>query len=287
MCVICVKPVGVEVPSGDRMEEMFSSNKDGAGFMFVRDNQVHIRKGFMKLKSLKKALDADEITADDLLVLHFRIATAGSVAPRNCHPFPISNDISDLRSQRLSTDIAMAHNGILSYPADTKHDLSDTMSFIKDVLAEPSVRTNLFDSSVSYLVEGSIGASKMVFVNGMGDFLLLGTWYEDTPKDGCFYSNTFFKRTISYFRGSAKDDDTRFHVDYSKYEIKNDQYDTQRSSSASESTQKFAEGQAVNLTVIDYDASNCPDCRYPIASYQQLACSKCGVVFYREHDMVH
>jgi hypothetical protein len=206
MCVVLVKPSGVGLPDNNRLRDMFESNDDGAGFMFIRDKKVVIKKGFMKFKALKRAIREAEIDDQDCVVIHFRIATSGSVSPGNCHPFPVSDSVKDLKKLSLETDIAIAHNGVLKYPNDKKLDLSDTASFVKDIMAGSRIKKNLFDPSVFSLLEMSIGTSKIVILDGKkNQFSLLGDWFEDpTTKDGCYYSNLYFTwRNRSTYHGGA------------------------------------------------------------------------------------
>lgn len=193
MCVICVKPAGEDFPSDFKIAQMFASNDDGAGFMFVRNNRVEIRKGFMKFKHFKKWMKKEELTKEDIVVMHFRIGTTGSTSPQNTHPFPVSDKLEDLRARSVSTDIGIAHNGILSYGGDKENDLSDTMAFIREVLSHKPIRESLFDLPTFTLIESAIGSSKMCFLNGQGEFVLLGDWKQDDKKeDKCFYSNLNF-----------------------------------------------------------------------------------------------
>ena len=145
MCVIAIKPKNVSMPEELRIREMFNANSDGAGFMYHRNGKVIVRKGFMKVKHFLKALDQESVTDADTVVMHFRIATAGSVSPKNCHPFPVTGELKELRGLRVETDLAMAHNGVLSFESDKKSDLSDTMTFVRDVLSDKSIRENLFE----------------------------------------------------------------------------------------------------------------------------------------------
>ena len=56
MCIICAKPAGVKFPKNEYIENMWDGNDDGAGIMWVSNNKVHIKKGFMKLKDFKRFL---------------------------------------------------------------------------------------------------------------------------------------------------------------------------------------------------------------------------------------
>ena len=61
MCIIVSKEKGVKLPTKKILENCFNRNSDGAGFMYVKNNQVMIDKGYMtfedfykRLKELKK-----------------------------------------------------------------------------------------------------------------------------------------------------------------------------------------------------------------------------------------
>jgi hypothetical protein len=197
MCVICVKPKGVEFPSDERIGQMFDANDDGSGFMYVKDGMVEIRKGFMKAKTFRKAIRREGLTKDHTVIMHFRIGTTGSNTPKNTHPFPVTDKLAELRATSITTDVGMAHNGILAYGGDKENDLSDTMAFVREVLSHPPIKNSLFDLPTFTLIESAIGSSKMVFLNGTGTFVLLGDWKEATPKDGCYYSNLNFERSYT------------------------------------------------------------------------------------------
>ena len=55
MCIIAIKDKGINLPKDEILETMFRHNSDGAGFMYAKDGQVHIKKGFMTYKAFKKA----------------------------------------------------------------------------------------------------------------------------------------------------------------------------------------------------------------------------------------
>ena len=56
MCIIAIKEKGVAMPDLETLNNMWNNNPDGAGYMFPFDGKVHIRKGFMSLKSSLKTL---------------------------------------------------------------------------------------------------------------------------------------------------------------------------------------------------------------------------------------
>lgn len=273
MCVIAVKPIGVEMPSETKMRQMFEANSDGAGFMFVRNGKVIIRKGFMKFKHFRKAVEQETLTNDDLVVMHFRIATAGSVSRGNCHPFPVTDNIRHLKSERIETDLAIAHNGILSYAADKKNDLSDTMTFVREILADPFIRSNIFESAIFSLIEQAIGSNKIVIVGADKKFSLLGFWQEDTDKDGIFYSNLGFKARVFY--SSSNNDYWSNNRSRSSGGVQYSNWDKE---------DEFAEKESSAIVSLHPNRNSCPNCHYPIASKIQLCCTKCGIIFDRDNE---
>lgn len=72
-------------------------------------------------------INFDALT-DHACVFHFRFATHGSTSPGNCHPFPVEGN---LKRQKVRTDVAVAHNGIIRDILIAKKDYSDTMSYIE------------------------------------------------------------------------------------------------------------------------------------------------------------
>jgi predicted RNA-binding Zn-ribbon protein involved in translation (DUF1610 family) len=201
MCVIAIKPEGVDLPTEEHLKEMFDANKDGAGFMYVRDKHVKIRKGFMTLENLVNGLKASNLTKEDVVVYHFRISTSGGISPATTHPFPLTDDYRVMKGLSVDTEVGIAHNGIIS--TFGKGDVSDTMAFIKEILATDVVKKNLFDGGVISLIEMALGSfNKMIFLHKDKTFALLGDWFK---KNGMMYSNMIWEaRTTSNWYESWK-----------------------------------------------------------------------------------
>ena len=89
MCIICVSPARTHQPSISQIKTMFLNNPHGAGYMFAREGCVHIHKGFMDIDSFLSAVKAENFTAKDSVVYHFRISTQAGVNPEMTHPFPL------------------------------------------------------------------------------------------------------------------------------------------------------------------------------------------------------
>ena len=106
MCIIVIKEKGVDLPKDYIFKNCFENNDDGAGFMYNKDGEVIIQKGYMSYKAFKKALDKALKKIDDVkntaMVFHFRISTQGGTNPQNCHPFPLSSDENDLQATYIN-----------------------------------------------------------------------------------------------------------------------------------------------------------------------------------------
>lgn len=100
MCIIAVKKAGIAMPDSKVLDEMSWNNNDGAGFMYLHEGMVHIRKGYMKFLDFSNAIkdiDNDIGLKDRPVIMHFRIGTHGKNVPENTHPFPVSRTCTHYR----------------------------------------------------------------------------------------------------------------------------------------------------------------------------------------------
>lgn len=202
MCIILYKPVGKDLPNESILEKCFKTNPDGAGYMIPINNKVIIRKGFMTFESLIEDLDYifNEYKIDIVktpIVIHFRITTQGGVKKELCHPFPICDNYDKMRKQVCTSDIALAHNGIIHLTSVPMYyvggksktpDYNDTMTFIKDY-ARLIIDNDLFfgkNKNKVQLMENLIDGSRLAIMNKNGYVKLIGNFIE---KDGIYYSN--------------------------------------------------------------------------------------------------
>lgn len=231
MCVIAIKPKGVDMIDDQTIKDMWDTNSDGAGFMYLnKDNDVIINKGYMVyeefLKNVKEIDDVDDIK-ETPLILHFRITTHGGTSPENTHPFPVSTQVDHLKALDVKAHLAMAHNGVIS-SVNTADDLSDTQIFIKDIIAPLSRFGGTFLDDYKNLIEYGIGKSKLVFLDNKGTITKFGEWKE---QDGVFYSNlnhdysnykistgSYYNYDYSYGK-SYKDNTYSYFYDHGKFYI--------------------------------------------------------------------
>ena len=189
MCVIAVKPKGIAFPEEKYLKNCFANNPDGAGFMTVANKKVVIRKGLMTYKAFKKALnESRRVTGDDApYVMHFRIATQGFT--KSCtHPFPLTDDMEEMKKLKTVCDVGVAHNGIISLTSDGNRMYSDTMLFIADYLSLIADSPKWWgNKNKKRLVENLIDGSRLAILDKSGHIELMGLgWHEE---GGISYSN--------------------------------------------------------------------------------------------------
>ncbi|MBR1526823.1 MAG: class II glutamine amidotransferase [Prevotella sp.] len=176
MCVICYIPKGVETPSREIVTAMHRANSHGMGMCTPSDKY----KG-MSFDTLYRHLRKRSI--DEPCLLHFRLATHGSIKNANCHPF-----------YDAITDTYFMHNGILDI--EPKGDMTDSETAFRDILV-PEIKASGLDSDeLAYAVNYIIGYSKFAFMQGdkvrlFGDFL---------KRYGVYYSNLRFSYYMRPYR---------------------------------------------------------------------------------------
>jgi len=224
MCIVTIKPIGIDLPKIDILENCFVNNPDGCGYMFVRNGKVKIRKGFLEFKEFYSDYQKQKLNKNDLIVFHFRIATSGDIDKFNTHPFPISNDVNELIKTENDCEIAIAHNGILSSKGSTidKYKISDTMDFILEILSDKNIYENIESKSILALIENRIVGSRIVVLKKDRTFLLLGNGWKE--KDGLIHSNDGWKRKKVFNLSDSKTQYPIYSYDDLSYDDPSDDY---------------------------------------------------------------
>lgn len=164
MCVIIIKPRGVQMPPRELLRQAAKRNHDWCGYV-TASGQYYRTLSFARFVTSFYG----HVTQDDAAIIHFRLATHGSVATHNCHPF-------------FRHGIYFAHNGVLPYtPA---RDITDSQ-FVFDTILSPYIEANGYDSQ---FIDGVRGISRFAFMQGgeirtYGNFVRMG---------GLLLSNTYF-----------------------------------------------------------------------------------------------
>lgn len=213
MCIAIAKLEGQKFPSDAILRNCFDNNPDGAGFAYPVRNGVRIQKGYMTWDAFKAALDRlkQHVDVDNIpMLLHFRIATHGTVDGAMTHPFPINYDEGALKKTDYVSDYAVIHNGIISMCSTGYKSvgLSDTAIFIKDYLT--LIATNPkwnYSADNMNLIEKLIG-SKMAVLDKCGHISHTEGF---EVFEGNMYSNTTYKENRKTY--------TKYHsYDYDDYD---------------------------------------------------------------------
>lgn len=165
MCCILHIPSGVKTPPITTLKAIHRANPHGMGFADTDGNSVKTLDLSVFLQAVKRR------RTEAACIIHFRLATHGSISEKNCHPFHDPN-----------TDIWFAHNGVL--PIRPKNDMTDSEIFFRERflprLNEYGDTPELWD-----YVERERGSSRFVFMRG-DRVVTLGTWHNHR---GVYYSN--------------------------------------------------------------------------------------------------
>ena len=203
MCVIMVKEQNILFPEERILKNCWDNNPDMGGFMYAWNGQVHIRKGFMTFEDFKRALEETRKKTGDKIpyVLHFRISTQG-YDKSCCQPFPLSSKMHNLKKLRTSSNIGVAHNGVLSITSDGSKEYSDTMKFITDYL------TNIIrgfdwheDKRTVKLIENLIKGSRFAIMDKNGHIEMRGNGWVKDNESGCYFSNSTYSYKKYVYKG--------------------------------------------------------------------------------------
>jgi len=181
MCVIAVSQNGKKLPQ-EWLEDMWLANSDGCGIAYVKDDQIVVRKGFMKLESF---LSFYEKLPDVPHVVHFRLASTGSISKQLTHPFRI--DKADNLRIKYSAELVLFHNGtIKDYEQYAK--LAGVSSKNSDTFCLARYLAKLSYSDKIKVLRRQIG-SKFVVLSP-NSIVLLGRFF---PKNEFWFSNLIWE----------------------------------------------------------------------------------------------
>ena len=168
MCVICVKPKGVEMPSKEMLKAMYKANHDGCGFCTPT-------KSYKGLSLASFMREVKSVDINEPCIMHFRFATHGSVKRSNCHPFYDSE-----------TGTWFAHNGVLDVMPDK--DMTDSETAFRKYFVPYIKRYGLDSDRTRYVIDQVRAYSRFAFLQGE-DIRLFGDYQQI---EGCMYSNLRF-----------------------------------------------------------------------------------------------
>ena len=191
MCIIVIKPKGVEFPSDGILEYCFRRNPHGAGIMLADQGKLIIRKGLMAEDEFFDAYhELKERFPASPFIMHFRWSTGGGIQPGLCHPFPIDYRKRVLMArQPANVKIAVAHNGVISDWSALNDTVSDTLLYVKNVLY-PEFHVDpryLFDAENRKRIADQVNGSRLAFMTASGVMCTIGGFYK---YNGIYYSKS-------------------------------------------------------------------------------------------------
>jgi hypothetical protein len=93
-------------PPIDTLRRAAQSNDDGAGLAFVQRGRVRVIRS-LDSEAIIRMFLSPEVRLPAMI--HFRLASAGGVDPKLCHPFPVSP--TGAAGTDYTCEAALAHNG--------------------------------------------------------------------------------------------------------------------------------------------------------------------------------
>ena len=184
MCLIAYRNIPGSHISNDIIEYNLRSNPDGFGLAWRSPEGLKFEK-FAPSESrefvqLLKAIDK----TDMVYAAHWRTGTHGPKNKELAHPFPYKD--------KDGNEVLAFHNGIISI--DTDKEESDTSMFVKYVLSGLKYKW-WEDSAISFLVESSIGWSRILLMTENEDvFINQGEWKKE---NGIMYSTTPIWKSVA------------------------------------------------------------------------------------------
>lgn len=192
MCIIAVTEHPQLLPK-DVLEQCWNNNNHGAGISYVDRGQLKIVKelgSFKKWWHLFQKHRDRAIANESPMILHFRIASHGSISVNNIHPFFVNKNL------------VLAHNGVLPIKEDGKK--SDTRTFVDQVLKKfpQGFEKN---NAYTFLIEGWMGKnSKIVLMNSNKEIVVLNRQaWEEEEKYKTLFSNRSYTYTVTRYSSSS------------------------------------------------------------------------------------
>lgn len=170
MCILIVKPKGVHLPDYATLCRCATLNPHGFGFATPN------KKPYKTLSFDKFIQALNTIDESEPMILHFRLATHGSIKASNCHPFRDNKN-----------GLTFAHNGVLNI--HTLNDKTDSETAFKLLFVPAYEKFGLKSNNFNNAVNVVRGGSKFAFLTDKGEIKTFGNFISH---NGCLYSNNGF-----------------------------------------------------------------------------------------------
>jgi len=228
MCLIIVGNKNNVVKEQTILENALTSNSDGFGLMYFKNDEVISKKTLSKsFKDVTNLIQSvfNDIDEDSKLGLHFRFATQGTKDKINCHPLTV------LSKEEHGRSIKLMHNSPMLPTAIIDKDRSDTHQFVKYYL-RPVLKSNpdlIYNQKWLEQLNRDVDNSRLVFADGKSKTFVYVNKKLWTKKNKVWYSNenSFSSKTFGFNSGYSyggyghlKDDYDFCYEDDNKEDIK-------------------------------------------------------------------
>lgn len=189
MCIAIANKKGFPITK-EHFNNSWENNSHGGGLLWAEKGKVFAHYELTDKDNLYKVY-SEKVRKSNVL-LHMRITSKGVKSVENCHPFLVNDKLGFI------------HNGtIFSNLEPYGKEKSDTCAFNEQYLQQ--LPKNFYRNTVILkMLEKMVGTSKIVMMNGQGEFTFLneskGSW------DGAnWFSNDSYKRVNNYvYQGDKK-----------------------------------------------------------------------------------
>ena len=191
MCLLVKQPSTTNF-TDDFLTDVFQKNSDGFGVMYAEDEKLHVYKCLPA--TAQDFIDFYRTHAEGRdCVWHARMQTHGDIDFDNCHPY------------KVTENIWLAHNGVLSTGNDADRTRSDTWHFIRNVMA-PALKANpelMKDEEWIDFIGQLIGRNnKFGLMDNLGNIALINE-ASGVEFVGAWLSNTYAWSTYKFGFQSA------------------------------------------------------------------------------------
>jgi len=202
MCLIIVGNKDNVVKEKTILENALTTNSDGFGLMYFKNDDViskkTLSKSFSDVTNLIQSVFND-IDEDSKLGLHFRFATEGAKDKINCHPLTV------LSKEEHGRSIKLMHNSPMLPTAIIDKDRSDTHQFVKYYL-RPVLKSNpdlIYNQKWLEQLNRDVDNSRLVFADGKSKTFIYVNKKLWSKKNKVWYSNenSFYTRKFGFNSG--------------------------------------------------------------------------------------
>ena len=201
MCIAIVKKRGVLMPNEETLNICFENNPHGCGYTLCRNGKNFVYKGFMTLSELMDSFKQTNPLQSESVMIHFRVASVGSINKSNCHPFVVSKNYDTMKKLNTKTNLpVLVHNGTFKFFNEHKDDYSDTMQFTKMVATILQDQEYYFykpiNNFINHYIKNNNCRVAVMYKSGFID--MFGNWIKD-EKTNLYFSNENYRYITDRF----------------------------------------------------------------------------------------